>query len=340
MTQNEFIEAIGQAAQTDMKRTGILASLTVAQACLESNWGNSGLAIKGKNLFGVKGKGPAGSITMPTYEWERGQKIKINAAFRKYNTWAESIADRSALFLRLPRYKNLIGEKDYKRACQKVQQDGYATDPQYATKLISMIEKYKLYRFDQASASGGTTSSTTLRLNSRSDAVKSLQEKLNKLGFSVGAADGIFGRKTEEALRAFQKANNPPLAIDGICGPATKALLEKNVTVSKPGTAVGTMTDSKEPTCRIVVNGAKLDAPGIIRDNLSYLPVRAMGNAVGVAVGFCNGKATLGKGTLETTIVIGETGYAQSREIAEVLGYILEWKQATREVIFTKGKRY
>lgn len=54
MTQNEFIEAIGQAAQ----------------ACLESNWGNSGLATKGKNLFGIKGKGPAGSITMPTYEWE------------------------------------------------------------------------------------------------------------------------------------------------------------------------------------------------------------------------------------------------------------------------------
>jgi peptidoglycan hydrolase-like protein with peptidoglycan-binding domain len=340
MTQTEFIETIGQAAQADMKRTGILASLTVAQACLESNWGKSGLATKGKNLFGIKGKGPAGSITMPTYEWERGQKIKINAAFRKYNTWAESIADHSALFLRLSRYKNLIGEKDYKRACQKVQQDGYATDPKYAANLISMIEKYKLYRFDQASASSGTPpSSTTLRLNSRGDDVKSLQEKLNKLGFSVGTADGIFGRKTEEALRAFQKANNPPLSIDGICGPATKALLEKTVTASKPGTAIGTVTDSKEPTCRIVVNGEKLDAPGIIRDNLSYLPVRAMGNAAGVAVGFCNGKATLGKGTLDTTIIIGEIGYAQAREIAQVLGYNLEWKQATREAVFTKGKR-
>ena len=339
MTQNEFIEAIGQAAQVDMKRTGILASLTVAQACLESTWGKSGLAIKGKNLFGIKGKGPAGSITMPTYEWERGQKIKINAEFRKYNTWAESIADHSALFLRLPRYKNLIGEKDYKRACQKVQQDGYATDPDYTKKLIRLIEKYKLYRFDQASPSSGTTSPTTLRLNSRGADVKSLQEKLNKLGFSVGAVDGIFGRKTEEALRAFQKANNPPLAIDGVCGPATKALLEKTVTVSRPGTLVGTVTDSKEPTCRIVVNGAKLDALGIIRENLSYLPVRAIGNAAGVAVGFCNGKATLGKGTLDTTIIIGETGYAQAREIAQVLGYNLEWCQENRQVTLTIGKR-
>lgn len=90
---------------------------------------------------------------------------------------------------------------------------------------------------------------------------------------------------------------------------------------------------------RIVVNGAKLDAPGIIRDNLSHLPVRAIGNAAGVAVGFCNGKATLGKGVLETTIIIGETGYAQSGQIAEVPGYNLEWKQATREVVCTKGKR-
>ncbi|MED0895696.1 peptidoglycan-binding protein [Aneurinibacillus migulanus] len=117
----------------------------------------------------------------------------------------------------------------------------------------------------------GTTSLTILRLNSRGAAVKSLQEKLKKLGFSVGAADGIFGRKTEEAIQAF-----------------------------------------------CTVHGKR---------------------GRGSAVGFCNGKATLGKETLETTIIIGEAGYAQSREIAEVLGYNLEWKQATREVIFTKGER-
>ncbi|NMF01449.1 glycoside hydrolase family 25 protein [Aneurinibacillus aneurinilyticus] len=117
------------------------------------------------------------------------------------------------------------------------------------------------------------------------------------------------------------------------------ATLISSKNVSKPSTAVGTVTDGKESACRIVVNGAKLDAPGIIRDNLSYLPVRAIGNAAGVAVGFCNGKATLGKGVLETTIIIGETGYAQSGQIAEVPGYNLEWKQATREVVCTKGKR-
>lgn len=106
-----------------------------------------------------------------------------------------------------------------------------------------------------------------------------------------------------------------------------------------PITAVGTVTDSKEPTCRIIVNGARLDALGIIRDNLSYLPVLAVGNAAGVKVGFCNGKATLGKGELETTILIGETGYAQSREIAEVLGYLVDWDDKARTVKLTIGKR-
>ncbi|MED4726977.1 GH25 family lysozyme [Aneurinibacillus migulanus] len=117
------------------------------------------------------------------------------------------------------------------------------------------------------------------------------------------------------------------------------ASLISSKNVSKSPTGVGTVTDSKEPTCRIVVNGAKLDAHGIIRNDLSYLPVRAIGNAAGVTIGFCNGKATLGKGTLDTTIIIGETGYAQAREIAEVLGYNLDWCQENRQVTLTKGKR-
>jgi hypothetical protein len=98
-------------------------------------------------------------------------------------------------------------------------------------------------------------------------------------------------------------------------------------------------TCAKEPTCNIVVNGNNLVAQGFIRDNVSYLPVRALGNAAGVAVGFANGKATLGKGTLETTEIIGETGYAQAREIAQVLGYLIEWDGTTRTVKLTKGKR-
>ncbi|WCN37424.1 M15 family metallopeptidase [Aneurinibacillus uraniidurans] len=91
--------------------------------------------------------------------------------------------------------------------------------------------------------------------------------------------------------------------------------------------------------CSIVVNGAKLDASGILRDGVSYLPVRAVGNAAGVTVGFANGKVMLGTSVLQTTLVIGDTGYAQGREIAQVLGYVIDWDQNTRTVTLTKGKR-
>lgn len=111
------------------------------------------------------------------------------------------------------------------------------------------------------------------------------------------------------------------------------------VVIPEPAKAVASMVDAKEPTCRIVVNGAKLDAPGIIRNDISYLPVRAVGNAVGVSVGFCGGKATMGKGVLETTIVIDESGYAQAREIGMVLGYQVDWDGKTRTVKLIKGKR-
>ncbi|MGN0653737.1 MAG: glucosaminidase domain-containing protein, partial [Oscillospiraceae bacterium] len=59
--------------------------------------------------------------------------------------------DHSNLFLRLSRYQNLIGERDYKTACRKVQEDGYATAPTYSQALIDIIESYKLYRYDDFS---------------------------------------------------------------------------------------------------------------------------------------------------------------------------------------------
>lgn len=97
------------------------------------------------------------------------------------------------------------------------------------------------------------------------------------------------------------------------------------------------VTSNNEVT--IFVNGNKLVNKGILKVDKSYLPVRYLGNAAGVNVGFANGKATLGKGTLETTILIDGNSYAWAGEIGSVLGYEVAWDGATKTVKLTKGKR-
>ena len=140
----EFLTKIVPLAIADMKTTKILASLTIAQAILESGWGLSGLTKRSNNLFGIKGKG----VACKTFEYINGKRVDITDSFKAYPDWETSVADHSALFQRLSRYHNLIGETDYKKACQKVQADGYATAPNYVDVLIRLIEQYKLYQYD------------------------------------------------------------------------------------------------------------------------------------------------------------------------------------------------
>lgn len=152
MTPQEFIAKIAPAAVADMRKTRVPASLTIAQAILESSWGKSGLTQKANNLFGIKGTGTAGSVQMPTTEYVGGKPIATTANFRKYNSWAESIADHSALILngtrdKPTRYHGVLGA-DYKTACDKIKEGGYATDPAYPQKLIGLIEKYGLAKYD------------------------------------------------------------------------------------------------------------------------------------------------------------------------------------------------
>lgn len=142
--QKEFLSRIIPLAKADMKKTKILASLTIAQAILESGWGTSALARKSNNLFGIKGNGK----NYKTFEYINGKRVDIVDSFKVYPDWETSVTDHSGLFLRLSRYQNLIGERDYKKACRKVYEDGYATAPNYTEALIRIIEQYKLYEHD------------------------------------------------------------------------------------------------------------------------------------------------------------------------------------------------
>ena len=150
LTNEEFINEVGRAAVENMIKYRLCASLVIAQAILESKWGKSGLAVKSKNLFGVKGRGTIGSDLYKTREWcsKRKRFVYVNAKFRKYRSFAESINDHKNFLLK-PRYIQLIGEYDYKDAARKIKQAGYATDPRYVQKIVWLIEKYNLARFDK-----------------------------------------------------------------------------------------------------------------------------------------------------------------------------------------------
>ncbi len=157
--QKNFISRLGAMAAADMQKTRILASLTMAQAILESGWGKSGLTVKANALFGIKaGTTWKGKVySSKTQECYDGVNfVGITAAFRAYGSWEESVADHSALFTGAARYKAVVGEMDYKSACRAVHAAGYATDPQYAAKLIKVIEQYGLVKYDAPCVGGGS----------------------------------------------------------------------------------------------------------------------------------------------------------------------------------------
>lgn len=166
---------LAPAAMDEMTRSGILASLTIAQGILESAWGASRLSrAPHYNLFGVKASqadiAAGRSVNLQTTEYRGGAPFVENHHFRTYKDHGESIRDHSRVLL-LPRYKKLIGETDYVAACYAVQKAGYATDPNYALLLINVIRTYKLYDIDKE----------VLRVNKPDDwKTKIMQEALEK----------------------------------------------------------------------------------------------------------------------------------------------------------------
>lgn len=197
-----FIQAVKGQAIEEMKQHGILASLTIAQAILESSWGESFLTKEGNNLFGIK-KGTKWTgefLTLPTWEYVNNIRTQIYDDFRKYTSWAESISDHTKLLL-TPRYSNLIGVTDYKEVCRLIKEDGYATDINYTQKLINIIENYRLHEID--------INYKIERLMMEMD-IKQLQRWLNANGFTdengnVLVVDGVEGKHT---IKAKEKAKN------------------------------------------------------------------------------------------------------------------------------------
>ena len=154
-TRLQFIRKIAPMAQQDQKDFGILSSITIAQACLESDFGRSQLSSKYFNLFGIKSYNDnLPSITLPTTEYENNKKITVNASFRSYENYQQSITDHSKLFItgvdwNRDLYKPVVESTDYASATKALVSSGYATDPSYARSLNSLIEKYNIDHYDR-----------------------------------------------------------------------------------------------------------------------------------------------------------------------------------------------
>ena len=162
--QKRFIEKVGALAHADMLSTGVLASVTVAQAIVESGFGTSTLATKANNLFGMKATLSSSTwksdwdgktYAVNTQEYINGSYITIKADFRKYPDYAASVADHSAYLTGAKlsdgklRYEGLVGCKDYTKAATIIKKGGYATAPNYVPALCDVIERYNLTTYDK-----------------------------------------------------------------------------------------------------------------------------------------------------------------------------------------------
>ncbi|MDR2465124.1 MAG: glycoside hydrolase family 73 protein, partial [Streptococcaceae bacterium] len=151
--REDFIKKIAPHAQLLGHSYGIFPSIILAQASLESDFGQSVLGKKYNNLFGVKGYGTQEKVKLETKEFVNGKWTTVHADFRVYPNWNASIDQHMQLFINgvdwNPQlYAKVFEATTFQQAAEEVQNAGYATDPGYAKKLIQMIKEYHLYRYD------------------------------------------------------------------------------------------------------------------------------------------------------------------------------------------------
>lgn len=165
LTESEKIAKIAPLYVESMKKTGLLASVGIAQFCLESGYGTTDLARFANNLHGMKCELSGNTWNGSTWdgeskygkyspEVENGVTKQVYSEFRKYPCCEDSIADRAAYFTNAmnsskKRYAGLVGETNYKKAAQIIKAGGYATDPDYVSKICNIIERFNLFEYDE-----------------------------------------------------------------------------------------------------------------------------------------------------------------------------------------------
>lgn len=143
MNREEFVKQAYAAAMQSSEQSGMPPLVTVSQAALESNWGQSGLSREANNYFGIKAHGTHARIVMNTDECEKGELVVIAAVFAKYASMLDCFRCRDGIIGKAAVYeearKNLGNEAEFIAALAR----HWATDPKYAEKLMSVMNEVK-----------------------------------------------------------------------------------------------------------------------------------------------------------------------------------------------------
>ena len=156
-SQGRFLKRVVAGASLGDWRYGVPASITIAQAILESDWGGS---APGHNLFGMKGTGPAGSIARRVVEYHRGVRSVRSDPFRAYHDESEALADHARILGTGKRYSRARSHGDDRHGFAAALVGIYASDPRYAQKLDRLIRSFTLERFDWKSGAAQTHETT------------------------------------------------------------------------------------------------------------------------------------------------------------------------------------
>ena len=216
--------AVEQAKKHDMK---IWPSVCIAQACCESAYGTSPKMIRANAVFGIKvgrSKGHWGTAwkdkaySTKTKEcYDGATYTEITDLFRAYDTLDEAVEDYYDLLCNFHAYRYALNQPTPLACIQGIQRAPYATSPTYVTTIMNIIKKYGLERYDgkEITLNPYKLTATVMRRGSKGESVKWVQFQLVKAGHKL-EIDGIYGPKTAEAIRIFQRDNE--LLTDSICG--------------------------------------------------------------------------------------------------------------------------
>lgn len=209
-SQSAFINQIGQSAVTVSANHDLYASIMIAQALVESGYGSSSLSqAPYYNLFGVKEYNGGASVSMNTQEYLNGQWVTMSEPFAVYNSYSESFEAHADL-LQGNYYAGAWKSHttNYQEAAYYLQ-GRYATDPSYASKLISIIQTYNLTQYDTGSAVTNTATPTT-----ETAVATETPATTSTTTYTVVAGDSLWGIASSHGVSVDQLLANNGLSVD------------------------------------------------------------------------------------------------------------------------------